>query len=414
MRYLEDFTRRAAFAFSSVIAVLAGVTIVAMPLPTGMPTGMAFAGDRDDDNHHRGRLPAETIAARQRFFGLDNVDPRTGAIRDDLVILSWTGVSSFAAAFKGHVVFLDAYIAREGGALPGTNPWPSIRYIGSTPEELAALKPEVILFGHAHFDHMGDLPTVVRANPRARVFGTEEHCRDIKQEVQDVEFHCESVFTAGATLGTVKNFPNLLPGVSFTAVKQPHSAAPTNPAADPPFPFPHPACRTTPGLAFDEYPVQPDEPLAWGFQIVTPTSGIIAIAWQIRVGDLAILWQDTAGPITGACQVRGEIGCEKVPQAFASLPKTDVRLASFVVSGQSVLLAHNNAVREKLFIPLHHDACGYFHKKRLEEAMASIPEDRRPVMWFISDPSDYLRPIVFDPKADIWRDRGRLRNWRPD
>jgi hypothetical protein len=130
MRYLESFLRGFAF-FSSAIALLAGATIVAM-LPSGMATGTAFAGDRDDD-HDRGRLPAETIAARQRFFGLDNVDPRTGAIRDDLVILSWTGVSSFAAAFMGHVVFLDAYIAREGGALPGTNPWPSIRYIGSTP-----------------------------------------------------------------------------------------------------------------------------------------------------------------------------------------------------------------------------------------------------------------------------------------
>jgi hypothetical protein len=37
MRYLEGFLRSFAFAFSSAIAVLAGVTIVAMPLPLGMP-----------------------------------------------------------------------------------------------------------------------------------------------------------------------------------------------------------------------------------------------------------------------------------------------------------------------------------------------------------------------------------------
>src|SRR5262244_3922183 len=98
-------------------------------------------------------LSAETISARQKFFGLDNVNPMTGAVRDDRVILSWTGVSSFAASFRGHVVLLDAFIVREGG-LPTVGAWPSIRYIGSTPEELAALNPELILFGHAHFDHV--------------------------------------------------------------------------------------------------------------------------------------------------------------------------------------------------------------------------------------------------------------------
>ena len=99
--------------------------------------------------HELKPLSAETVSARQKFFGLDNVNPSTGALRRDRVILSWTGVSSFAASFRGHVVFLDAYIVREGGAPLPTSPWPSIRYIGSTPEELAALKPELILFGHA-------------------------------------------------------------------------------------------------------------------------------------------------------------------------------------------------------------------------------------------------------------------------
>jgi len=106
-------------------------------------------------------LPAETIAARQKFLGLDNVDPRTGAARSDRVILSWIGVSSFVAAFKGHVVILDAYVARAGGFVGA--PWPGIRYVGATVAELAAVKPELILFGHAHFDHAGDLPQVVAA-----------------------------------------------------------------------------------------------------------------------------------------------------------------------------------------------------------------------------------------------------------
>lgn len=383
---------------------------VAIALSCALATPAAAHDDERDSNRadHKHPLPAATIAARQKFYGLENVDAKTGAIRDDRVILSWTGVSSFAAAFRGHVVFLDAYIAREGG-VTGIGAWPGIKYVGATPEELAALKPEVILFGHAHFDHMGDLPTVIRANPRARVFGTAEHCRDIKQEVTDVQFDCRSVFATGATLGTVNHLGSLLPGVSFSAVKQPHSSAPSDPVADPVFPWRVPACSTVPGLAWEQYPVEPDEPLSWGYQITTPPSGIIAIAWQIRVGDFALLWQDTDGPITGACQVRGEIGCDRVPQALASLPETDVRLASIVVSGRSVFFAHNNAVREKLFVPLHHDACGYFARKPLEEVVAMVPADRRPAVWFISDPGDYLRPLIFDPRAPVWKEHRRLR-----
>ena len=50
--------------------------------------------------------------ARQQFFGLDNVDPTTGAVRRDRVIMSWAGVATFAASFKGHVVLLDDWIPR--------------------------------------------------------------------------------------------------------------------------------------------------------------------------------------------------------------------------------------------------------------------------------------------------------------
>jgi len=370
--------------------------------------GLSFSLTAPATAHELKPLSAETISARQKFFGLDNVNPRTGAVRRDLVILSWTGVSSFAASFKGHVVFLDAYIVRDGGAPLPAPAWPSIRYIGSTPEELAALKPELILFGHAHFDHTGDLPTVVRANPDALVVGTAEHCRDITEEVTDVSFRCLSAFEPGADLATVREFgEDLLPGVGITAVKQPHSSAPPDPVADPPFPFPAEGCRTFPGLAFDQFPVQPGEPLSWGYATFGPPSGIIAIAWQIRIGDFSLLWQDTTGRITGDCQVRGEVGCERVPEAFARLPQTDVRLGAIAVSGRSVLLDHNRAVREKLFIPLHHDACGYFSKKDVEEVLARIPQYRRPRLSFISDPGDYLRPIVFDPRAIIWRHHRR-------
>jgi hypothetical protein len=60
----------------------------------------------------------ETIAARQHYFGLDNVNPRTGEIRRDRAILSWTGVSGFAAAFRGKVVRTGRGDAVAGQPVP--------------------------------------------------------------------------------------------------------------------------------------------------------------------------------------------------------------------------------------------------------------------------------------------------------
>jgi hypothetical protein len=34
--------------------------------------------------------------------------------------------------------------------------------------------------------------------------------------------------------------------------------------------------------------------------------------------------------------------------------------------------------------------------------MANLPEPR-PMLRFLSDPSDYLLPLVFDPKAKAWQ-----------
>jgi hypothetical protein len=380
------------------LAALLGVLVLTAPV-------VGRAGeDEDNGDHHGNRLPAATIAARQKFLGFMNVDSRTGAVRSDRVILSWIGVSSFVAAFKGHVVILDAYVGRAGGLVGA--PWPGIAYVGATIEELAAVKPELILFGHAHFDHAGDLPQVVRTNPDAVVAGTAEHCRDIKNEVPDVSFRCISMFAEHADLGSVAELPkDVLPGVDMTAVKQPHSSAPKDPVADPPFPFNTAVCKTTPGLAFDQYPVLPDDPLSWDFQTAGPPSGIIAVAWQIRVGKFALLWEDTVGYIVGDCAVRGEIGCDRVPQAFANLPaRTDVRVGSIVVSGRNAFSQHTNAVREKLFIPIHHDACGYIAKKALDAEVAKLPAEIRPTVWFLNDPGDYLRPIVFNPNAKAWGD----------
>lgn len=379
-------------ALLAAIVLLAGCPLLATVLPSYLAPAVAFASDRDDDDDDGGgdRLSKESIAARQHYFGLDNVNPRTGAVRKDRVVLSWMGVSGFAAALNGRVILLDAYIARDGGVLIGGNRlriWPSIQYVGSNPKELAALKPELVLIGHTHFDHTGDLPAVVRDNPNVVVLGTEEHCNDLNSEVREMRVNCMALFAAGAEVGTRVDLPkDLLPGVRIIAVKQPHSAGPPNPALDRPFTWGGPNCT-----AHTDYPVQPDEPLAWGAPGVGPPSGAISIMWHLSVGDFGIAWQNTVGPID-----------QRVLGTFAKLPPTDLRLASIVVSGRSWVDVHNRALKPKVFMPIHHDGCGYLLRRDLENFLAGLPEPK-PMMRFLSDPSDYLLPLVFDPKAEAWK-----------
>src|SRR3954471_22142677 len=95
---------------------------------------------------HAALAPAG-IAARTHFFGAENVDPATGAVRDDRVILSWFGISSLAVAIKGHVVLLDAYINNANSSTPTSG---SDRYVDTSYHELADLRPEALFVGHDH------------------------------------------------------------------------------------------------------------------------------------------------------------------------------------------------------------------------------------------------------------------------
>src|ERR1700740_2289788 len=53
-----------------------------------------------------------TVAARAKVFGPEHVNPDTGEVSKDLVIISWITNASFAASVKGRVVLLDTFVAR--------------------------------------------------------------------------------------------------------------------------------------------------------------------------------------------------------------------------------------------------------------------------------------------------------------
>jgi hypothetical protein len=67
-------------------------------------------------------------------------------------------------------------------------------------------------------------------------------------------------------------------------------------------------------------------------------------------------------------------------------------------------------IAPKVFIPNHVTAValessslewkvGY---EKIQDAMA-IPESQRPQLLWLVDPSDYLRPLVFNPSDDRWK-----------
>src|SRR5215470_9746480 len=106
------------------------------------------------------------IAARQKIFGLENVNARNGAVRDDRVVFSWLTNATFAAAVKGHVVLLDTYVTRLE-VKPGRTPF--------VIEDLVNLKPEAIFIGHGHFDH-ADNAAYIAQQTGAVIFASPETC----------------------------------------------------------------------------------------------------------------------------------------------------------------------------------------------------------------------------------------------
>src|SRR5438477_1428615 len=71
--------------------------------------------DREDRNdreaRHQGEAIPALIQARQKFFGIENVDDK-GRVDKDKVIFSWATNTTYVASVLGRVILLDSYINR--------------------------------------------------------------------------------------------------------------------------------------------------------------------------------------------------------------------------------------------------------------------------------------------------------------
>lgn len=378
----------------AAVAVLTAV-LLALGLATSAAgaTGQVAAGNRSvvapAAPAPTGPALAAMIAERKRFFGAENVDPKTGALPRDEVHLVWVSVATFAAALDGHVVLFDAYLhkAEEGKR----------NYVPATTEDLIALRPKAIFLGHAHYDH-GQLAGTIAAATGATIVGTQGHCDQSSADAKR-KLACVVAFGPKATFGAVKEVA-VLPGVCSTAVLHVHSAAePPDPTRDP--------TNTAVGLPDPGTILQ--HPPGPSTTLIAPGDEGGTVLYQIRIGHFTLTMHDSSGPLKEVAP--------KVFDVFRRLPKTDVQvgaLVSFnnVTNGLRDPAMYIDAFNPKVFVPNHHDFVGGEYggaddfEPKLERELKAYKA--RPEIRFLYDPFDYVRPGIlrFDVEAPRWVDAG--------
>jgi hypothetical protein len=353
------------------VAILALLAALAMTLPAGPASG----------------APKDLVAAREKFFGAANVAP-DGSVRSDRVILSWFSVSSFAASFNGHVVFLDAWRVRGSVS----------NYVPTTTEELIALHPEYIFIGHGDFDHAADLGDLAEGTG-ATVVGSPEHCEIARSQSGDDSIKCIEAAPAGAPPGLRKEL-HLIPGVEISAITHVHSSIESYEGDRTPCPPIWNAQDTA------NHPPTPEDLAAmttWG------TTRGANILYQFRIGDFALAWHDTSGKI--------EEDAPEAVKALKSLPPTDVHTGPVLAFGQVTncmrsLGQYIRALKPKIYAANHQDnfvAVAGDNARDLEpyvrDEIKRIPKKIRPELVYTYDPDDYIRPelYTYDPSDPRWK-----------
>jgi hypothetical protein len=424
--------RRRTFITSSAALAGAAATIGFTSTPANALDGDHLTAAEIAD----ARRP-DTIAARQRIFGVENVDPETGLLPRDRVIVAWTSNSSFALAVTGRVVFLDTFITRLE-VTPGRTPF--------VLKDLVDVAPHAILLGHGHFDH-SDNAAYLAAKTGATLYASEETCSDMRSDFErmssdpmiqndpvarfpsDATLNLVPVTTTGSTPGTQILRLNILePFAQTVAFRHLHSiSTPYDPT------YPHNDLIPPDGIL----PVDPrdatlfpagtplppsDPPLPGQLNIRTGGSrgagGPVAIFYNItlRTGsNLSIAWQDTIGALRDG---KGSAWPDGTPadgkrltdimsrMAPVNMYSAAVGTANFLNNGLRDLIDYQHALQPRMFIPNHQTTggAGVGETQSVEQYAIyiqqlrdmNVPQSEWPDNRWNVDPFDYLRPVVFD------------------
>lgn len=337
------------------------------------------------------RVPADVQAARDRILGPDATDPR-------YVKLWWFGVSSFIASAGGHLFFFDAW------EIVGLH----ADYVPIGREELAALAPEVMFFGHGHFDHAADAGYVA-GRTGAAVVGSQEIC-DVARE-QAARDGNEETFPCLVTGTATTPDPGVTQAVKVWAdlpevhvLQHIHSAARPEPQ-DPGMPFIH----VPEVIAFLTHINTDPQETQWFLESLDDPQGG-TWAYHLRVRDFSLLWHDSVGPI-----VEGNPWSAEIQKALDAFPDcVDVQVHAIVGFNQPV-----NGLRDprlyvqhahpRVALPTHHDAwapivgggaAGYEDAWAAEIAALEHP----PTLDYLRDPEDYLKVRAYRVDDPVWKE----------
>jgi len=402
----------------------------------------------------------DTIAARERFFGAENVDANSGQVRADRVIFSWVTNASLAVSIRGRIVLLDTYINRP--ELPPTAGAADLRRSPISIQELVALAPEAIFLGHGHGDH-ADNAAYIAKQLDIPIYASPETCDVMQADVQRMfadpntvnggvriipnnrPVKCIPPVTRGSVPGAeVVNIHQLDPVACIIAFKHIHSGTvPTDTTFPfiPVFPDSDPRELAT-NAGVPTFPAPGSPPLYPRLTSLTPGAspvagqmnltttgfgtipgspgGAISIFYQFITGDannFTFVWHNTTGPLKeGSGSDPGLPSPAVGAKLFAimdSLPQTDVELGSIVSLG-----AGTNGVRDPIlyqqhiqplvYIPIHETdatpiSSSLRYKIAYQKAVLAANVSVRPEIRWMVDPDDFVRPMAFDPKDDRWK-----------
>jgi len=399
---------------------------------------------------------AAMIAARQKIFGIENVNARNGKVRDDRVVFSWLTNATFAAAMKGHVVLLDSFVTRLE-IIPGRTP--------IVIQDLLDLQPEAIFLGHGHFDH-ADNAAYIAQQTGAVIYATPETCDNMAIDATNnfkngyslvSTVACRTLTGRGSLPGAeIVAINDFEPDVRISVFKHLHS---TNTGVSDPTAVPIAATvagvcapTATKGNTFPCNLQDPRDPeLFPAGTPLEPTVLNIATSRQGPGGPIALfyvftvnnankfkfVWHNSTGDIIDSCAlpnnvagtnppvpaeppqdvhgcfpgvtVKGQTVGANLAAIMESLAPVDLEIGSVVSlgynqNGERDIVSYLQHVKPRYFIPNHLTAVAaegssLEWKVGFYDALhaANVPETTWPTVRWLVDPNDYLRPLVFDP-----------------
>ena len=315
------------------------------------------------------RDPACQASTLVATGGASPRDKHTLAVR-------WTGFANYELAYDGKIILLDAFFDRGSNYPP----------LGFKAEDIK--KADVILLGHAHFDHMADAATVARQTG-ATVVGASVTTDKLKQQgVPQQQIRTvggrsqEKLFFSGFTVEPILALHGQ-PDKHITEVMEGavNSLAP----------------KLTPDQQAEEKAIQD----RGSFEPRIITEGTIAYLITFDDG-FRILYRDSGGHVTDY---------EKA--MFKNTPGVDLAIVALSADFLNPLVAAQALEHEKLyqpdvFMPAHHDAAfsGHTPLWRATEPVFQALKDADPKLVTVS--RQYREPTCFNTEINIAK--GRCRN----